>query len=85
MLKLIGMSAFILVGALTGIIVNRLFPRNSLGLPLTIAAGIAGAFGGLFIKDLLEFQMIGNFSDSIIFSFISALFLTSIANLLIKR
>ncbi len=84
-MKLLGMSVFVLVGILCGLFVDRILNRYSKGKALNVVMGIIGAFSGLYIKDFTEIQIIGNFTDAIMFSFLGALIVTFMLNLIFRR
>ena len=71
-MKLIGSGLFIIIGIIAAIIVTRGFGDKSAGLTVNIIVGIIAAFCGLWIKDLLDIQLLGNISGAAIFSILGA-------------
>ncbi len=76
------MSAFVLVGIFTGILITILLKDKSPGYAINAAVGVLGAFVGLFIKDIADIQVIGNLAGAFIFSFMGAFVALAIANLI---
>lgn len=77
-----GIIGTIIVGLIAGLLARMIKPGNdAMGWIMTIVLGIAGAFVGDFIADLLNIGVDGGFT-SLIFSVIGAIMLLFIYELL---
>lgn len=83
MIKLLAVSVFIAVGAITGVLFHKLTAKLSITNCLLL--GVAGAFAGIWIADIADVHMIGNVIDNIIFAACGSTLLLSLNAIIRSR
>ncbi|MCB1756247.1 MAG: GlsB/YeaQ/YmgE family stress response membrane protein [Gammaproteobacteria bacterium] len=71
-MRLIGSGLFIIIGLLAGIALSALFDEKGAGYLPNMIVGVAGAFAGLFFKDIFDIDFAGNLGGAVIFSLLGA-------------
>jgi uncharacterized membrane protein YeaQ/YmgE (transglycosylase-associated protein family) len=83
-MRLIIPVVIILLGGLMGALVCRLFNQSERGLKLSLAAGAAGAFIGLVIRDAMDISTGGPAGGAFIAAVTGAVLLSALANIYLK-
>ncbi len=79
-MRLLAPLMFVLIGLLVAALFTAVFRGRTPGFKLNAIVGVAGAFFGLWIRDLLDIMDGGPFFGSLVASFAGAVVFTGIAN-----
>lgn len=84
-MKMIGSGIFLLIGLFAGIVFAALFNDKGAGYLPNMIVGVAGAFAGLFFKDVFDINIAGNLGGAVIFALLGAITLLLPLNIAYKR
>lgn len=81
-MRLLAPLMFALIGLLVAALFSRLFPGRSPGFRINAVLGVAGAFAGLWVRDLLDIMDGGPLLGALLAALAGAVVFTGAVNIL---